>query len=67
MHFEVVVPSSNICKKVQALKEVPSSFPAHYVPSVDKFAEFIVLGLAYGMLNESGRHYVNPDFIFQFQ
>ena len=35
---------------LQALEEVPSSFPTHYVPSVDKFADFIALGLAYGML-----------------
>jgi LysR family transcriptional regulator (chromosome initiation inhibitor) len=35
---------------LQALKEVPSSFPTHYVPSVEKFADFIALGLAYGML-----------------
>ncbi len=35
---------------LQALAEVPSSFPTHYVPSVDKFADFIALGLAYGML-----------------
>jgi LysR family transcriptional regulator (chromosome initiation inhibitor) len=34
----------------QALGESPASIPTHYVPSVDKFAEFIVLGLAYGML-----------------
>ena len=35
---------------LQALKEVPSTFPTHYVPSVEKFADFIALGLAYGML-----------------
>ena len=34
----------------QALGEVPASIPTHYVPSVEKFAEFISLGLAYGML-----------------
>jgi len=34
----------------QALGEVPASIPIHYVPSVEKFAEFITLGLAYGML-----------------
>ncbi|MCP4670205.1 MAG: LysR family transcriptional regulator ArgP [Desulfobacula sp.] len=34
----------------QALGEVPASIPTHYVPSVEKFAEFIALGLAYGML-----------------
>ncbi|MDJ0668515.1 MAG: hypothetical protein QNJ61_14605 [Desulfobacterales bacterium] len=31
-------------------EDVPASFPTHYVPSVEKFANFIVLGLAYGML-----------------
>jgi LysR family transcriptional regulator, chromosome initiation inhibitor len=34
----------------QALGKVPASIPTHYVPSVEKFAEFIALGLAYGML-----------------
>ncbi|WP_457550986.1 LysR family transcriptional regulator ArgP [Desulfobacula sp.] len=34
----------------QALGEVPDSIPTHYVPSVEKFAEFIASGLAYGML-----------------
>ncbi|WP_027359805.1 LysR family transcriptional regulator ArgP [Desulforegula conservatrix] len=34
----------------QALNEAPSFFPNHYVPSVEKFADFISLGLAYGML-----------------
>lgn len=34
----------------QTLAEVPASFPTHYVPSVEKFADFIALGLAYGML-----------------
>ena len=34
----------------QTLVEVPASFPAHYVPSVEKFADCIALGLAYGML-----------------
>ncbi len=34
----------------QALGEVPASIPTHYVPSVEKYAEFIALGLAYGML-----------------
>jgi LysR family transcriptional regulator (chromosome initiation inhibitor) len=34
----------------QTLEEVPASIPTHYVPSVEKFAEFIALGLAYGML-----------------
>ncbi|MDY6790885.1 MAG: LysR family transcriptional regulator ArgP [Thermodesulfobacteriota bacterium] len=34
----------------QALEEVPASIPTHYVPSVEKFADFIALGLAYGML-----------------
>ncbi len=34
----------------QVLEEVPTSIPNHYVPSVEKYAEFIALGLAYGML-----------------
>jgi LysR family transcriptional regulator (chromosome initiation inhibitor) len=34
----------------QTLEEVPAAIPTHYVPSVEKFAEFIALGLAYGML-----------------
>ncbi len=34
----------------QTLEEVPASIPTHYVPSVEKFADFIALGLAYGML-----------------
>jgi len=34
----------------QAFGEVPASIPTHYVPSIEKFAECIVLGLAYGML-----------------
>jgi LysR family transcriptional regulator (chromosome initiation inhibitor) len=34
----------------QALEEVPASIPTHYVPSVEKYAEFIAMGLAYGML-----------------
>ena len=34
----------------QSLEEVPASIPANYVPSVEKFADFIALGLAYGML-----------------
>ena len=33
----------------QSLGE-PVSFPTHYVPSVEKFADFITMGLAYGML-----------------
>lgn len=35
---------------LQALNEVPSSFPNHYVPSIEKFADFIALGLGYGMI-----------------
>ena len=35
---------------LQALQEVPASFPTHYVPSIEKFAEFITLGLGYGMM-----------------
>jgi LysR family transcriptional regulator, chromosome initiation inhibitor len=34
----------------QFLEEMPVSIPAHYVPSVEKFADFITMGLAYGML-----------------
>jgi len=34
----------------QALEEVPASIPSHYVPSVEKYAEFIALGHAYGAL-----------------
>ena len=34
----------------QAFGDVPASFPIHYVPSVEKFADFISMGLAYGML-----------------
>lgn len=30
--------------------EEPSSIPTHYVPSIEKFAEFITVGLAYGMM-----------------
>lgn len=34
----------------QSLEKVPVTFPAHYVPSVEKFADFITMGVAYGML-----------------
>ena len=34
----------------QTLNEVPASIPTHYVPSVEKFSDFITMGLAYGML-----------------
>jgi LysR family transcriptional regulator (chromosome initiation inhibitor) len=34
----------------QALEEVSSAIPTHYVPSVEKFADFVARGLAYGML-----------------
>lgn len=34
----------------QAFGDVPASIPTHYMPSVEKYAEFIALGLAYGML-----------------
>jgi len=34
----------------QTFEEVPASLPAHYVPSVEKYAEFIALGHAYGSL-----------------
>jgi LysR family transcriptional regulator (chromosome initiation inhibitor) len=32
------------------LEEVPDAIPANYIPSAEKFAEAIVLGLGYGML-----------------
>lgn len=35
---------------LQAIEEVPASLPTNYVPSVEKFAEFIILGLGYGMI-----------------
>lgn len=34
----------------RAIGQAPASLPTHYVPSVDKYAEFLSLGLAYGML-----------------
>ncbi len=34
----------------QSLGEVPASIPTHYVPSVEKYSEFITLGLGYGMI-----------------
>jgi LysR family transcriptional regulator (chromosome initiation inhibitor) len=34
----------------QALGEVPDPIPASYIPSSEKFADFIVRGLGYGML-----------------
>lgn len=34
----------------QAFGDVPGPIPAHYVPSVEKYAEFITLGHAYGSL-----------------
>lgn len=34
----------------QALEGMPAAIPTHYVPSVEKFADFVALGLAYGML-----------------
>ena len=34
----------------QTFEEVPASIPAHYVPSVEKYVEFIALGHAYGSL-----------------
>ncbi len=33
-----------------ALGQVPDSIPAHYVPSAEKFVDFIAMGLGYGML-----------------
>jgi len=34
----------------QAIGKVPAAIPTHYVPSVEKYAEFICLGHAYGTL-----------------
>ncbi len=34
----------------RALREAPGAVPTHYVPSVERFADFVALGLAYGML-----------------
>ena len=34
----------------QAIGEIPASLPQHYVPSVEKYAEFLTLGIAYGMV-----------------
>ncbi len=34
----------------QALGTVPPFFPTHYMPSVEKYADFIASGIAYGML-----------------
>jgi len=33
-----------------ALGAVPDAIPAHYIPSAEKFADFIAAGLGYGML-----------------
>ena len=40
----------------RTLEEVPASIPTHYVPSVEKFADFVSLGLAYGMLLDQQAH-----------
>lgn len=34
----------------RAFKEVPDPIPTHYIPSSEKFADFIAMGLGYGML-----------------
>ncbi|MBU0943195.1 MAG: LysR family transcriptional regulator ArgP [Proteobacteria bacterium] len=34
----------------QVFGEVPDAFPAHYIPSAEKFVDFIARGLGYGML-----------------
>jgi LysR family transcriptional regulator (chromosome initiation inhibitor) len=34
----------------QVLGKVPATLPAHYLPSVEKYGEFIILGHAYGLL-----------------
>ncbi|MFW2367906.1 MAG: LysR family transcriptional regulator ArgP [Desulforhopalus sp.] len=39
----------------QSLGDAPASIPAHYVPSVEKYAEFITLGLGYGMIPDQQR------------
>lgn len=36
----------------QAFEKCPKYMPIHYVPSAEKFADFIASGLAYGMLPE---------------
>ena len=36
----------------QALGQVPESIPAHYVPSSEKFVDFVTRGIGYGMLPE---------------
>lgn len=52
----------------QAIGEVPASLPLNYVPSVEKYAEFLTLGIAYGMLpDQQSRSLVNlvdaaPDY-----
>ena len=39
---------NKLCRLV--LGQVPDSIPAHYVPSAEKFVDFIAMGLGYGML-----------------
>jgi len=34
----------------QVIGDVPASIPINYVPSVEKYAEFLMMGMAYGML-----------------
>lgn len=40
---------------MQAIGEVPASLPSHYIPSVERYAEVVALGLAYGMLPDQQR------------
>lgn len=44
----------------QAIGEVPAKLPIHYVPSVEKYADFLTFGVAYGMLpDQQSRPMVN--------
>lgn len=41
----------------QALDKVPDTIPTHFVPSIEKYAKFIAMGHAYGMLpDQQGTH-----------
>ncbi|WP_163337453.1 LysR family transcriptional regulator ArgP [Desulfopila sp. IMCC35008] len=40
---------------MKALEEIPASFPSHFIPSVERYAEFVALGIAYGMLPDQQR------------
>jgi len=44
----------------QILEKVPDVIPTHYVPSIEKYAKFIALGHAYGMLpDQQSAHLVS--------